>query len=73
VPLGWDKFRTLCGSVSLPIYALGGMRPGDLGLARAAGACGIAMMSGVWSAADIEGEVTTCVDQIFPAADARAR
>ena len=28
VPLGWDKFRALCGSVSLPIYALGGMRPG---------------------------------------------
>ncbi|MBI3569879.1 MAG: Nudix family hydrolase [Gammaproteobacteria bacterium] len=73
VPLGWDRFRALCGSESLPIYALGGMRPGDLGLARDAGACGIATVGGIWSAADIEGEVTACADQIFPAADARAR
>jgi len=73
VPLGWDRFRALCGSVPLPIYALGGMRPGDLGLARAAGAYGIATVSGIWSAADIEGEVMACADQILSAADARAR
>ena len=74
VPLGWDKFRALCGSVPLPIYALGGMRPGDhLGVARNAGARGIATVSGIWSAANIEVAVTTCADQIFPAADAKAR
>ncbi|MEK7796838.1 MAG: Nudix family hydrolase [Pseudomonadota bacterium] len=73
VPLGWDKFRALCGSVPLPVYALGGMRPGDLGLAHEAGARGIATVSGIWNAADIEGEVTACADQIFPATDARAR
>ncbi|MBI3576240.1 MAG: Nudix family hydrolase [Gammaproteobacteria bacterium] len=73
VPLGWDKFRALCRSVPLPIYTLGGMRPVDLGLARDAGACGIATVSGIWGAADIEGEVAACADQVFPAADARAR
>lgn len=72
-PLGWDKFRVLCGSVSLPIYALGGMRPVDLGLARAAGARGIATVSGVWSASDIEAEVVACADQVLPVADARVR
>lgn len=72
-PLGWDKFRALCGSALLPIYALGGMRPADLGLARAAGACGIATVGGIWNASDIEAEVMACTDQVLSAADAKAR
>ena len=64
VPLGWDKFRALCGSVSWLIHALGGMRPVDLGSARDA-CMWIATVSGIRSAADIEGEVTACVDQGF--------
>lgn len=72
-PLGWDKFRALCGSAPLPVYALGGMRPADLESARAAGACGIATVSGVWGASDIEAEVVACADQVLPVADARVR
>jgi 8-oxo-dGTP diphosphatase len=73
MPLGWDNFRALCGPASLPIYALGGMRPTDLGLARTAGACGIATVSGIWNASDMEAEVMAYADQVLPAADARAR
>ena len=40
--LGWSKFEALARQVSLPVYALGGMRPDDLAIARAHGAAGIA-------------------------------
>jgi len=72
-PLGWDKFHALCGSALLPIYALGGMHPADLGLARTTGACGIATVSGIWNASDIEAGVMACADQVLSAADAKAR
>jgi 8-oxo-dGTP diphosphatase len=41
-PLGWDAFARLREQVSLPIYAIGGLGPGDLATARAHGAQGIA-------------------------------
>jgi len=39
--LGWQEFEALAATVSLPVYALGGVRRVDLGRARAAGAFGI--------------------------------
>lgn len=56
--LGWDKFQTLCAGLHLPVYALGGMCVDDLPQARAAGAQGLAMVRGVWSAADMETTLT---------------
>lgn len=47
--LGWDRFRDLCRSVSLPVYALGGMAPDDLATAHRAGAQGVALRSAAWS------------------------
>jgi 8-oxo-dGTP diphosphatase len=41
-PLGWDAFARLRESVSLPIYAIGGVGPDDLATARAHGAQGVA-------------------------------
>ena len=38
VPLGWDKFRALCGSAPLPVYALGGLQSRDMTTALAQGA-----------------------------------
>jgi len=46
-PLGWDRFATLCAAATLPVYALGGMRREDLAAALAAGAQGIAGISGL--------------------------
>ena len=44
--LGWEEFaRQLTGN-TLPVFALGGMRPDLLGLAQAHGAHGVAMLRG---------------------------
>jgi 8-oxo-dGTP diphosphatase len=48
IPLGWDSFARLIQGFPLPVYAIGGMRDGDLPIARANGAHGIAMMRGAW-------------------------
>lgn len=49
-PLGWEAFAALREGVSLPIYALGGLGPGDLIGARKHGAQGIAGIRGLWPA-----------------------
>lgn len=41
-PLGWERFGQLVANARLPVYALGGVGPGDLDRARAAGAQGVA-------------------------------
>ncbi len=46
--LGWEPFAQVIRDTPLPVYALGGMRPGDLEHARYAGAHGIAMLRGAW-------------------------
>lgn len=48
--IGWDGFAALRESVSLPLYAIGGLRPDDVGLARAHGAQGVAAIRGLWPA-----------------------
>ncbi len=48
-PLGWQKFAQLAESISLPIYALGGMVLNDLPVALSYGARGIAIQRGVAS------------------------
>ena len=48
VPLGWQRFRELISGAALPVYALGGMQPGNLEMAMNCGAHGIAMMRGAW-------------------------
>jgi 8-oxo-dGTP diphosphatase len=46
--LGWDGFRRAAEGSSIPVYAIGGLRPADLHDARRAGAHGLAMISGSW-------------------------
>jgi 8-oxo-dGTP diphosphatase len=46
--LGWDGFRRIAESTSIPVYAIGGLRPEDLDEARRAGAHGLAMIRGSW-------------------------
>lgn len=58
--LGWERFEALARSSSLPVYALGGMRPADMKPARAMGARGLAMISGIWMATDPEAAVRSC-------------
>jgi 8-oxo-dGTP diphosphatase len=49
-PLGWDGFRQIAAGASIPVYALGGVLPGDLDRARGCGAHGLAMVRGAWVA-----------------------
>ncbi|HLQ25156.1 MAG TPA: Nudix family hydrolase [Acidiferrobacterales bacterium] len=60
-PLGWDEFERLCRQTALPVYALGGMRPGDLMRARTCGARGLAMISGIWQAGSISQAVASLI------------
>jgi len=48
MPLGWEGFAALMRGASLPVFALGGMKPGDLDTAWHHGAQGIAMVRGSW-------------------------
>ncbi|PZO08861.1 MAG: DNA mismatch repair protein MutT [Lysobacteraceae bacterium] len=46
--IGWDRFALLREGVSLPIYAIGGMKPADLATARRHGGQGVAGIRGLW-------------------------
>ncbi|KRG69955.1 Nudix family hydrolase [Pseudoxanthomonas dokdonensis] len=46
--LGWDAFARLREGVSLPLYAIGGVGPEDIGHARQHGAQGIAAIRALW-------------------------
>ena len=48
VILRWDGFAALREGVSLPLYAIGGLIPGDIAIARQHGAQGIAAIRGLW-------------------------
>jgi 8-oxo-dGTP diphosphatase len=41
--LGWDGLQALVAASPLPAYAQGGLGPGDIAAARAAGALGVAV------------------------------
>ncbi len=57
IPLGWENFQRLCAGTTLPVYALGGMKPQDLPHAQAVGAQGLAMISGIWGSTDFEAAI----------------
>jgi 8-oxo-dGTP diphosphatase len=46
--LGWEGFARLRESVSLPIYAIGGLSPEHVAEARRHGAQGIAAIRALW-------------------------
>jgi 8-oxo-dGTP diphosphatase len=46
--LGWEAFSHLVADLPLPVYAIGGLGPGDLETAWAAGAQGIAAIRALW-------------------------
>lgn len=48
-PLGWQRFHELSDHASMPVYALGGMRPEDLNTSFSYGAQGIAAIRALWN------------------------
>jgi 8-oxo-dGTP diphosphatase len=51
--IGWDAFAALREHVSLPLYAIGGMTPVDIAIARSHGGQGIAAIRALWAQASI--------------------
>ncbi len=51
--LGWQAFSSLMSKVTLPVFALGGMRLDDLPQALSSGAQGVAMQRAIWSATNL--------------------
>ena len=49
-PLGWSRFADLTLESTLPVYALGGLGPGDTRRAFESGAQGIAAIRALWGA-----------------------
>lgn len=47
-PLGWQTLADWVRDYPVPVFALGGMKPGDLAKARQMGAHGIAMRGAAW-------------------------
>jgi 8-oxo-dGTP diphosphatase len=46
--LGWEAFAELIGDFPLPVFALGGLSPRDMEIARRSGAHGIAAIRSIW-------------------------
>ena len=51
---GLDFLKEVCGRVTLPVYAIGGISPGNMARVRAAGAAGACVMSGAMTCEDAE-------------------
>jgi thiamine monophosphate synthase len=47
-PLGWDRFAAWVDDATVPVFALGGMRPALLETAWGHGAQGLAAIRGLW-------------------------
>lgn len=52
VPIGWEGLRSLTERSFIPLYALGGLQPEDVGMCWAHGAQGVAAIRGIWEGPD---------------------
>jgi len=48
MPLGWTRFAALTTASPVPVYALGGVGPADIGTARRNGGQGVAAIRALW-------------------------
>lgn len=53
-PRGLDFLKSICSSVSIPVYAIGGIKPENIDSVRNAGASGACIMSGLMTCKDPE-------------------
>jgi 8-oxo-dGTP diphosphatase len=57
--IGWDSFYNLKNKVNFPVYALGGMSPSELKIAKSYGAFGVAMISAIWNSSTPVSDILT--------------
>ncbi len=53
-PVGLDSLRAACGTVKIPVFALGGIQATNIERILLAGAAGVAMISAIIAASDVE-------------------
>jgi thiamine-phosphate pyrophosphorylase len=53
-PVGTDKFRRIIRKINVPVFALGGVKSRNVGEVRKAGAYGVAMISEIFKADNIQ-------------------
>ncbi|MDR6552058.1 thiamine phosphate synthase [Paenibacillus qinlingensis] len=63
-PRGLEQLRQLVNEINIPVIAIGGMTPARVQSVLDAGASGIAVMSGIWDAADPLGAVLAYQDEL---------
>lgn len=63
-PRGLEQLRKLVNHVNIPVIAIGGMTPARVKSVLDTGASGIAVMSGIWEAADPLGAVLAYHDEL---------
>jgi thiamine-phosphate pyrophosphorylase len=63
-PIGFDGLARAVASTDRPIWALGGLAPKHAGEARAAGASGVAVLSGLLSRDDVQARATAYLDAL---------
>jgi thiamine-phosphate pyrophosphorylase len=51
-PQGLERLQEAVEKISLPVYAIGGIKPENVAAVKATGACGVALTSAVMSAED---------------------
>ena len=61
-PLGLDAFHKVSGRIKVPVFALGGVKGDKIRDVRDAGAYGVAMISGIFGADDIQGKAKALID-----------
>ncbi len=70
-PVGVESLRTVCGTVRLPVFPLGGIGASEIEEVVSAGAAGIGMISSVLSAPDVEAAASEIVKRLREALAAR--
>lgn len=62
-PIGLDGLAAICARTALPCLAIGGVGPGDLAAVKVAGAAGVAVVSAISRAADMEAAARALLDE----------
>jgi thiamine-phosphate pyrophosphorylase len=63
-PVGIESLRAVCGTVRLPVFALGGIKTDNVVDVLSAGAAGIAMISAILGESDIEQAASQLVGKL---------
>ena len=61
-PVGTDSLRAVCSTVELPVLALGGIKSATIGDVISTGAHGVAMISAILAASDVESAASGMVE-----------